>query len=186
MGRPATTIKKITGKDADFLKQLGRTGISTLGQATTHAKLSPERIQKLENSGFIKTTETTISGHKHTVIQPTPKAQHYLRVEHGFRSFPSGGGIGHAKHDVKLTEMYWELPPEARETWRHESDLIKDIYEKHPEKKGNLPTCIDATVEIDDERVGVESVGDSYTNAIMEEKMEIARELLGCKELIFA
>jgi len=186
MGRATTTIKTITGKDAGYLKQLGRTGISTLGQASKLAGLSPERVQKMANSGLVRQTPLTISGHKHTVVQLTPKGQHYLRVEHGFRSFPAGGGIAHAKHDVKLTELYYQLPEDARETWRHEGDLIQDIYRAHPETQGNLPTCVDATVVMGGQLVAVESIGDSYTGTIVQTKMEIAREYLGCKEMIKA
>lgn len=186
MGRATTTVKTITGKDAAYLKQLGRTGVSTLGQATTLAKLSPERVQKLANSGLVRQTPTTIAGHKHTVVQLTPKGQHYLRVEHGFRSFPGGGGLGHAKHDVKLTELYYKLPEDARETWRHEGDLIQDIYREHPEMQGSLQTCVDATVVLEGQLTAVESIGDSYTGPVMAAKAEIARELLGCKEMISA
>ncbi|MBY6860822.1 hypothetical protein [Clostridium botulinum] len=180
-GRQSSTVKVITGRDRDLLKQLSKTGVCTGGQAKEHAGVSHERLQKLEKSGYVKTSNHTVRGENNKIIQIDKAGAEYARQEFGTeRLCPSQ--TNHLEHDIKLTEFYYNLEPEIQDTWRHEGDLIKDYYEKFPDAEGKLQTCIDATIEVGGETIAVESVGDSYSGSTMELKEQIA-ESLGCSRM---
>jgi len=77
------------------------------------------------------------------------------------------------------------LPESVQTTWRHEGELIQDIYEKNPllKENGGLKTCTDATVQVNGETIAIESIGISYTSSIIELKQEIATQYLGCSRM---
>ena len=52
----------------------------------------------------------------------------------------------------------------------------------YPEREGGLKTCIDAAIEVNGELIAIESVGTSYTGAVIELKQEIATSL-GCSRM---
>lgn len=180
-GRKSTKVKVLTHRDKKLLTQLSRTGIANMQQAKEYCLLNPDRIDKLEKSGYIKTSNHIIRGENNKIIQIDKGGKEYCRQEEGIFSFCQAQ-TNHLNHDLKLTEVYYNLEKEIQETWRHERDLIQEIYEKFPEKEGQLKTCIDATVELNGEIVAIESMGDSYTGEIMEMKENVAN-LLGCSRL---
>ncbi|NFA44469.1 hypothetical protein EXM65_18385 [Clostridium botulinum] len=179
-GRQSSTIKVITGRDRDLLKQLSKTGVCTGGQAKEHAGVSHERLQKLEKSGYIKTSTHTVNGENNRIIQIDKNGADYCRQEFGTEKLCTAQ-TNHLEHDIKLTEFYYNLEPEIQDTWRHEGDLINDYYEKYPEAE-KLQTCIDATIQVNDETIAIESVGNSYSGNTMDIKQDIA-ESLGCSRM---
>lgn len=182
MARSSSKIKVITGRDSSLMKQLSKTGISTSKQSKEHCGISMDRLSKLEKSGYVKTSERVIRGESCLVIQLDKLGKEYCRQEHGTTSFASSQ-TNHLEHDVKLTEVYFNLSESVQDTWRHERDLISDYYSINPQvEPGSLSTCIDATIVINGELVAIESMGDSYTNAVIEIKQEIATSL-GCSRM---
>ena len=181
-GRKSQKVKILTNRDIDLLKQLARTGIANGQQAKEFCELSFERIGKLEKSGYIITSYHAVRGGNNLIIQLNKLGKEYCRQEFGIRSFGSAQ-TNHLEHDLKLTEIYYNLIPEIRETWRSEVELIKEIYDKFPKMKGCLKTCIDATIEIDGLKIAIESIGKSYREKDLKEKEVIAKKYLGCSKM---
>ena len=178
-GRKSEKIKVITGRDKDLIKQLSRTGICTASQAKQYAGVSYDRLKKLEKSGYVKTSNHTIRGENNRIIQIDKGGIEYIRQELGIHN-RCITQTNHLEHDIKLTEFYYRLEPNVQDTWRHEADLIRDYHEKFPHDE--LKTCVDSTIQINGEVIAIESVGDSYTNKLMELKQEISQKL-GCTRL---
>lgn len=182
MARPSTKVKVITGRDQSLLKQLSKTGISTTYQAEKFCKLSNSRIEKLEKSGYIKTSSHIVRGESCKVIQLDKLGKDYCRQEFGTQSYCIAQ-TNHLEHDIKLTETYYSLDSNIQDTWKHENQIINEYYTNNPDiERGSLTTCIDATVEINGEVIAIESVGDSYSKATIEIKHEIALNL-GCSRM---
>lgn len=175
-GRESSRVKVITGRDNNLLKQLSRTGISTGSQAQKYAGVNSNRLNKLEKSGYIKTSNHIVRGENNRIIQLDKAGVEHCRQEFGTQNL-CVSQTNHLEHDIKLTEFYYKLEPEVQATWRHEGDLIRDYHEQYPDKE--LSTCIDATVEVNGEIIAIESLGDSYSSNTIELKEEIAQQL-GC------
>ena len=62
-------------------------------------------------------------------------------------------------HDLKLTSIYYKLPADVRETWRHEGELICELKARGTHKRGY---CVDAAVVIDGQSYGVEALSRHY------------------------
>ena len=180
-GRKSETIKVITGRDNNLLKQLSKTGLCNSKQAKEHCGLSIDRIKKLEKSGYIKTSEHIVRGENNLIIQLDKVGKKYCRQEFGTSSFGSTQK-NHLEHDIKLTEVYYRLEPEVQNTWVHERDLIDIYYELSPERQEELKTCIDAPIEVNGEIIAIESLGYSYTKETIELKQEISTSL-GCSRM---
>lgn len=178
-GRKASTIKVVTGRDKDLFNQLSKTGLCNSKQAKDHCGLSMDRLKKLEKSGYIKTSEHIVRGENNLIIQLDKLGKDYCRQEFGITNF-CAAQTNHLEHDIKLTEIYYRLDSDIQDTWKHERELIDKYHELYPERE--LTTCIDAAIEINGELIAIESVGASYTGAVIELKQEIATSL-GCSRM---
>ncbi len=181
-GRKSTKVKAITGRDSKLLYQLSKTGITAADQAKFYCGVSQERLKKLENSGYVKTSNHVVNGYTNKVIMLDKKGKEYCTDKFDTKSFCQAQ-TNHLTHDLRLTEMYYHLDTEIQKTWTHERDLIEEIYEKYPEMKGKLENCVDARIEVNGEYVAIESRGASYTDADIEIKEEIATTFLGCSSM---
>lgn len=180
-GKSSKFIKVLTSKDTELIKQLSRTGVSTSEQIKNHIGLSDERITKLANSNFISITKEVVEGKTRNIIKLNDKGKKYAREELAVTFFPRVQS-NHLYHDIKLTEMYFRLPNDVKETWRSENEIVLSLYSENI----NLDNCVDATVIIDGETVGIESIGNTYTDDIIATKHEIATTILGCSRIISA
>jgi len=175
-------VKVITGKDAKLFKSLTRIGLINHVQAKEYLNLSLERLYKLENSGYIETSKHGVRGQNNLIVKLKPKGKDYCRQEFGIRSY-CVAQTNHLYHDLKLSEIFFNIPEKLQDTWKHEGELIKEIYEKFPEQRGNLKNCIDARIENDGELIGIESIGNTYSKADIELKENIAKEFLNCERM---
>jgi len=179
-------IKKITGREEKLFSQLANTGISESGLAKEYCNLKEVRLRKLERSGFIKLSKETLSGKAVTVIQLGRKGKEYIKDNFLHEGKLAVAQKNHLEHDLKLTRLYYELPETVRATWVNEQELVKEIYQNNKNlKRGELKTCLDATVMRDGVRVGVEVVGKTYTEAQLVEKQDIAQKYLGIDKVNF-
>ncbi|MBB6625577.1 hypothetical protein H7E67_19440 [Clostridium gasigenes] len=179
MARGSQKIKVITGRDNELLKQLSKTGLCNSRQASEYAGVSLERLGKLEKSGYIRLSEHVVRGESCLIARLNNDGKEYCRQEFGTTMFPSAQS-NHLEHDVKLTEVYYKLDHDIKDTWKHENELIKEYKELYPDQE--LKTFIDATIEVDGEVIALESVGDSYTSQVMAIKEEIAGAI-GCARM---
>lgn len=181
-GRKSSIVKALTGRDLKLLIQLSKTGISGHDQAKIYCNLSIERLEKLEKSGYIKTSNHAVEGVNTKIIQLDKAGKQYCKENFNIRSFCQAQ-TNHLTHDLRLTEIYYSLDLEVQSTWQHEVDLMSEIYEKHPEMKGNLENCVDARVQVNGEYIAIESIGASYTTKDLQVKNDIASTLLGCSKM---
>lgn len=183
-GRPSKYIKKITHREEKLFKQLSRTGLTDRTQAKIFCNLNPQRLKKLENSGYIKLSNHGVNGKNTQIITLGSKGKTYCRENFAIGSF-AAAQKNHLTHDLRLSITYYSLPQEVQETWKHERAIIQEIYNNHPEVEGTLKTCIDAKVIVCGEGIAIEVIGDSYGRAEIELKKEIAHELVGCTSIEF-
>lgn len=180
-GRKASTVKVVTGRDRDLIKQLSKTGLCNSSQAKEYCGISMDRLKKLEKSGYIKTSEHIVRGENNLIIQLDKIGKDYCRQEFGITSF-CAAQTNHLEHDIKLTEVYHKLDTNIQDTWKHERELIDRYYEMYPDRAGALKTCIDAAIEVNGELIAIESIGSTYTGVEIELKQEIATSL-GCSRM---
>lgn len=146
-GRPSIYVKQMTHRDDKLLAQLSRVGMASAEQAHRFCQLNHARLEKLENSGYIQIQSHTVRGQNIEIIKLANQGKDHCRQNLGTTHFPIAQ-LNHAEHDVKLAEMYFSLPSSVQETWRHEQLIVNDLYDRDPGLRGNLETCVDATVTI--------------------------------------
>lgn len=179
-------IKKITGREETLFSQLAKTGISESKLAKENCGLKEVRLRKLERSGYIKLSKSTLEGQSITVIQLDRKGKEYIRDNFLHEGKLAVAQKNHLAHDLKLTDLYYQLPEKLQNTWITERELVREIYEKNPRlKKGDIKTCLDAAVIRNGERVGIEVVGKTYTDADIQEKKDVATKYLGISDVRF-
>lgn len=181
-GRKSESVKVLTGRDIKLLRQLDRTGVTASDQAKIYCGISTERLNKLEKSGYVKTKNMTVDGANTRIIQLDKTGDKFCKENYGTR-YVYHTQDNHITHDLRLTEAYYNLPSHVQDTWKHESELVHEIYNKHPELKGNLKTCVDATVVVNNQIIAIESRGASYTQADIDIKQDIAVNLLHCQRM---
>ncbi|MCC5911844.1 MAG: hypothetical protein JJT76_15600 [Clostridiaceae bacterium] len=183
-GRKSKYVKVITNREEKLFKQLARTGLSDRVQAKLFCNLNTERLKKLENSGYIKLSNHAVKGENTEIIQLANKGKAYCTENLNINSF-AAAQTNHLTHDLRLSATYYALPEKQQETWKHEREIIKEIYEKHPDMKGKLTTCIDAKITVESVDMAIEVIGDSYGKTELDLKQEIALEYAGCESIEF-
>lgn len=183
-GRKPQTVKVLTGRDTKLLRQLDRTGVASHEQANAYCGVSNDRLNKLEKSGYIRTVNQSVDGANMRIIQLDKIGREFCRETYDTKSFYHSQ-ITHISHDLKVTEAYYNLPKYIQETWKHEAELVKEIYSVNPGMRGELKTCVDAVVKVEGKLVAIEVVGKSYTKVDIELKEEIATNLLHCERTEF-
>lgn len=186
-GRKTQYVKKITSRDVKLFKQISRTGLADRTQAKDFCNINPNRIDKLEKSGYIKTKSLSVNGQNTQIIQLDKVGKKFCKDELDIKSF-AVAQTNHVSHDLKLSLVYYSLPGKIQDTWQHERDIIKEIYENHPEipEHKQLNTCIDAKIILEDgSEVAIEAVGDSYGKIEMQEKEAIAINLANCESIYY-
>jgi len=183
-GKDPQYIKKITGREIKLFKQLARTGLTDKTQAKIFCNLNPDRLAKLEKSGYIKRQVHAVEGKPTEIIRLDVKGKNFCKNDLGFRSF-AVAQTNHLTHDLKVSAAYYSLPEKVQETWEHERDILQDIYDKTPKMQGKMTTCIDARVTVGNVKVAIEVVGSSYSQGMLVLKQEIALNLAGCQSIEF-
>ena len=129
-GRKSKYIKKITNREVKLFKQLARTGLTDRAQAKIFCNLNPDRLEKLENSGYISRANHCVDGENTEIIRLASKGKRYCKEELSIDSF-AYAQTNHLNHDLKLSMAYYSLPNEVQETWVHERDIVKKIYQEY-------------------------------------------------------
>ena len=181
---------KITHKEIKLLKQLARTGITDKYQVKEFFKIKPNVLDQLENSKYIRRRITCVAGRSTQIIRLDNAGTRLCREKLGLSVARTQSN--YFRHDLILTYAYNHLSEEMQETWEHRKEIIKDIYDKHPnidEKylndKGKLLSCIDARVTVNGITTGIEVLSKRGGKAERELKEKIAISLAGCKSVKF-
>jgi len=173
-------IRKVTLRDEKLLIQLAKTGIASVERAEKYCGVKIKRLKRLERSKYVKLTTIINAGKETTLIQLEKRGKAYMQEKLMHDHSLAKAQIDHVDHDLKLTEAYYRLPERYRDTFKCEHQLVREIYKERPYLTNKLETCIDATVEVNGEIVGIEVVGKTYTERTIQSKAEIAKAYLNC------
>ena len=176
-------VKKIMARDEKLLTQLAKTGIASIEQAEKYCDVKTKRLKRLERSKYVKLTTITNAGKEITVIQLEKRGKAYVQGKLMNDQALARAQIDHVDHDLKLTEAYYRLPERYQETFKCEHQIVKEIYKERSYLTNQLKTCIDATVEVNGEVIGIEVVGKTYTEKTIQLKAEIAKVYLNCTKI---
>ena len=154
---PPSRRIRITRRDQALFRQLARTGVAGRNHILEGAQLTPHRLDTLIRHGYLSRRNFVVWGHNVAVYTLTLRGQRKLKQ--------TGFGLIYRRnsrqtpHDLKLTSIYYKLPPNIRETWRHESELISELRARGIRERGY---CVDAAVVIDGQSYGVEALSPHY------------------------
>lgn len=176
-------VKKITNREVKLFKQLSRTGLTDRTQASIFCNLNNKRLEKLQNSGYIRKTNYCVNGKNTEIIRLDKEGIKYCKKHLGAKQIASAQ-TNHLEHDLKLSLTYYSLPPEVQETWEHEREILGDIYKQFRFDE-RLKTCIDARVTINGITTAIEVIGNSYRQADLDLKEEIALNYANCSSIEF-
>ncbi len=176
-------IRKITLRDEKLLTQLAKTGIASLEQSEKYCDVKIKRLRRLERSKYVKLTKITTGGKETTLIQLEKRGKAYMQEKLMHDHSLARAQIDHVDHDLRLTETYYRLPEKYQETFKCEHQIVREIYKERPYLTNKLETCIDATIEVNGEIIGIEVVGKTYTEKTMQLKAEIAKTYANCTKI---
>lgn len=175
-GRKSKFVKKITNREVKLFKQLSNTGMCTVEQAKSFCNLNKARLEKLQNSGFIKLEKTTPLGGKMTeVIRLDSKGRNYCENKLGVKYFYKSN-LNQVTHDLKLTESYYQIMNENPDAiWKNETQVAIE----NPEALIDGKDCVDAVVEVGMESYAVEVIGHKYTQETINNKVSVGNRVAG-------
>lgn len=154
--RRRISTPRIRATDRAVFHQLACTGVAAERQLIEGAGLSAHRLERLIAAGFLRVDDRIVGEHLVRIYTLGPAGISRLRREgFGRRYKRNPHQLG---HDLKLTEMYYALPPDVRVTWRHEGELTEAM-----KADGTYAgTCVDAAVEVDGQWVAIEALTAHY------------------------
>ena len=168
---PSGRRLRITQRDQALFRQLARTGVAARHHILTGANLTAHRLDTLTRHGYLTRRTYVVRGLNIAIYTLAVRGQRKLK-QAGF------GLIYHRNarqtpHDLKLTSIYYKLPADVRETWRHEGELICELKARGTHKRGY---CVDAAVVIDGQSYGVEALSRHYKAHEIEAKQQFIQD----------
>jgi hypothetical protein len=179
-GGKSKYVKTITHRENKLFSQLGNTNLCSFGQAKEHCNINRDRLDKLQNSGYVKLNHVFVNGQRVGVVQLADKGKNYVRNNLENTNFYRGN-LGEAKHNLKLTNAYYKIlneHPDAK--WLNESNL-RQLY---PEKLINNKDCVDGMVILPNgDKFAVEVIGEKYTKERIQNKVAVGNTIAGRTKL---
>lgn len=176
-------IRQITERDKKLFMQLAKTGMASDEQAEKFVNIKINRLKQLKKSRYVKLTTMLINGKVTTLVQLEDKGKKYLKHNMLYEQHLAVANRSHIIHDLQLTNTYYNLKPEYQKTFKCEKELIRQIHINNPSLKNPLPTCIDATIQVNGEVIGIEVIGKTYKQETINQKIIIAKSHLNCKSI---
>ena len=181
-GRKTDKIKRITKRQGETMKALGRTGAITSQNANKYFELNNSNAKKMERNGFIKIEKIYIpkEGVKE-IFKLNDKGKHWLKNEQNMDALYRTNNK-QIQHDLKLNQFYCQLKEEQRNSWINENQIIKDwnsLANTNTVRQGT----IDAMVIVDGVRIGVEVITNNYGEEEIQSKENAARDL-ECEKMV--
>jgi hypothetical protein len=172
------TLKIITAKDRTLLKGLARTGVTTREQAKSYCKVGNRRLDQLERAKLIKKEIEIVKGQAITVVRLDRKGKVWVKentiIENCYRS-----NKWQTEHDLKLSEFYYRLPEDIKDKWLTEQDIVSkyepDEVKEIEKSVDNGYLRLDAGLETENGVIGIESTGSSYTQSVINAKINYAK-----------
>lgn len=179
-GRPRPRRLHLNANDLAFLRQLGNTGVAHDRHATDGAGLRPHRIQRLVETGYLQVRRHCLWEHgnvRYYVLGPA--GRRVLRREHFGPLYH--GHPAQLLHDLKLTDVFYRLPPEARRTWVHEGQIREALRARGHYIRGR---CVDAAIIVQGRAVAIEALTPSYKASQIAAKHEAIERFFDGRGLV--
>lgn len=185
--RKSHYINKITHKDTECLKALGRVGYLD-GRMLKSLGITERRIQNLCRDNYLERCDYFDKILKQTsfVYRLSNRGEQILRQDYGVKYLYRSSS---ARHDIALATKYLTLTSNEKSTWKTETELREDYYnwmstlhdderyEQYQKWQDGLLSAIDASyISADGISQGIEIVTSSYTNAEI-----VAKEDFSCQ-----
>ena len=167
---PRKSINKLMYRDKQALTALSRCGYCTSNHLNNH--VSDSRIKSYLRTGLIS-KETIVSNQnvKTTGYKLTGDGKKLLEKQFGVTGHYKAQSI---PHDTKLADRYFSLSDSERESWRTETQLREEFYNKLEELREEQPNLYEQKLE--ELREGQISIPDcAYTT---EQGIEIIYEVV--------
>jgi hypothetical protein len=170
----------ITKEAAEVMKCCANTGLVTKQNANKLLGLSLEKLKDLVRCGFLQEKNIIVKGKSVKIFRLTSTAVKWLKaytsIGNLYRSNPK-----QILHDIKLSQVYCELPEQLRSTWMSDeqikatfSDIIVNDRTKHF-------STVDALITNEKGKlIAIEVLTENYKKHEIEEKHEMARKI-GCE-----
>jgi len=193
----------LTWRDQAGLEAVGRVGVATADQLKDVASLNPQRIAKLEHSGYLRSRTDYVSDRGVLkTYELTPKGEKWLRDERGW-SYVVRPHAANVQHDLKLGDIYRDLKPELRESWLGNREAMSYMGYGEVAGRDNAPDAVlivpVAQAREDPElreclwadapiiqyggeacvAIAVEAIGSSYSQDLISEKADFASTHFG-------
>lgn len=179
MARKSHYIKNLNYRDVQAIKSLGRCGYVTHNQLNTFLK--DNRISNYQKEGLIKKDiYTDNKNNSITAYKLTDKGKD-LAIQHGVNKPYMAQSV---KHDMNISNRYFSLSEQERETWKTETEIrekfleelerireqdqvkARDIEDELRDRQISMPDC-SYTLE-----TGIEVYFESVTNSYGQEELE--------------
>ena len=176
---PTARRLRITQRDQALFRQLARTGVAARQHILEGAQLTAHRLDTLTHHGYLERRNHVVRGCNVRVYSLTLRGQRKLKQ--------TGFGLIYRRnsrqipHDLKLTSIYYKLPPNVRESWRHEGDLIRELRAQGIRDRGY---CVDAAVLIDGQSYGVEALSHHYKPHEIEAKQQFIQDFFDGRGIV--
>ena len=170
-------IKKITHREVKLFKQLANTSISTVEQAKNYCNLNKGRLEKLQNSGYVKLDNVIVKGENVGIMKLDRKGKNYC-VNNLGQQFFYRGNLNETVHNLKLTETYYQLEKKfPGMQWQNETYLRKFFPQHLIENKD----CVDGICILPNDKgcFAIEVIGAKYTNEKINNKISVGNAIAG-------
>lgn len=180
-GQKSKYIKEMTVRDEALLKQLANTGMCSIEQSKNFWAVNRERLQKLENSLYIKIEKANpVGGSLVEVVRLDDKGKKYCSNKIGIKYFYKSN-LNQATHDLKLTEAYYQVFIKYKNfIWKNETE----ISNTHKKLLIDGKDCVDAVVQCGDETFAIEVIGHKYSQETIDNKIKVGNRVAGRTVLI--
>lgn len=168
-----------------LLYQLSRTGVAEHHRhAQGLARVRVKRLSALTRAGFLEVNTGII-------IEPAtrrPVVVRYYSLGRRGRRWLEQQGVQHVyrwnpqqlRHDLQLTDVYWQLPPAIQRTWLTETEIIAQL---RGQRRFNAGEAVDAAIVIDGAPYAIE-VAVGYSPAALARKRACIRDVFGGRGLL--
>jgi hypothetical protein len=144
--------------------------LCTKEQAYKHCGINEKRLNRLQNSGFIKQDNIVVKGKSIDVIRLDRKGIDYTKLNLEKINIYRGN-LNEAVHNLKLTETYYQiLEKNPNIIWLNESELMVIHHDKLIDR-----SCVDGMyIQPDGTKCAVEVIGEKYTKKMIADKKAVA------------
>ena len=186
-GRPGARkhVRVLTGRDQAAIKAIGKVGVAAREQLRNYCDLTDDRLAKLCHSGYLQSRPEQVRGVGIVqVYQLGRRGEMWLEKECGW-NYIRHSHAAEIQHDLKLTSIYFKCSPQLRDYWQSDKEAVYSLQLRAIAGRNNMPDAVIVipsdvakTMNLDCQNdcytIAVEAIGSSYTQELINAKMEFA------------